>query len=64
MSPHEATEAFHLLKAKNFIGMHHGTYDLSDEPLGEPSRIMQQLHLEGKLKGNLILPAVGEKIHL
>ncbi len=64
IGPDEAMEAFHMLKAKNFIPMHHGTYDLSDEPIGEPSRTISQLHLEEKLKGNLILPAVGEKIHL
>lgn len=64
MSPNEAMEAFHLLRAKHFIPMHHGTYDLADEPIGEPSRIIQQLHSERILKGNLILPAVGENVSL
>ncbi len=36
INPEEAILAFKELKAKKLIPMHYGTFDLSDEPLGEP----------------------------
>ena len=41
LSPQEAYEAFKILGGKRFIPMHFGTYDLGDEPLGEPQRILE-----------------------
>lgn len=35
-NPEQAIQAFNDLKAKEFIPMHYGTFDLSDEPFGEP----------------------------
>jgi len=35
-TPEEAYQIFNDLHGKTFIPMHYGTYDLSDEPLGEP----------------------------
>lgn len=56
MSPHEAAEAFSILKGKCFIPMHYGTYDLSDEPMGEPIRLLE--NMRNKIHGTLeILPA-------
>ena len=40
-TPEEAYQIFNDLKGKLFIPMHYGTYDLSDEPLGEP---IKRLH--------------------
>ncbi len=40
ISPYEALKAFSDLKGKTFIPMHYATYDLADEPLGEPIRIL------------------------
>lgn len=60
--PDEAVIAFHALGGTHFIPMHHGTYDLSDEPIGEPSRIISEHHTTGRLRGDLIAPAVGETI--
>jgi L-ascorbate metabolism protein UlaG (beta-lactamase superfamily) len=37
-SPDEALQAFEDLHAAQFIPMHYGTFDLSDEPLGMPVR--------------------------
>ncbi|RLD40524.1 MAG: hypothetical protein DRI89_11815 [Bacteroidetes bacterium] len=41
LSPQEAYEAFQILGGKTFIPMHFGTYDLGDEPLGEPKRVLE-----------------------
>ena len=43
MNPHEAFDAFGLLKAKRMIPMHYGTYKLTDEPLDEPLSWMQKI---------------------
>lgn len=64
ISPEEALDAFHLLNAKNMIPMHYGTYDLSDEPVGEPLRILREMKQTGILKGDLLAPAVGETVWL
>ncbi len=39
-TPQEAYQIFNDLKGKLFIPMHYGTYDLSDEPLGEPLKLL------------------------
>jgi L-ascorbate metabolism protein UlaG (beta-lactamase superfamily) len=36
VNPEDAGRAFELLKAKTFVAMHYGTYELTDEPVGEP----------------------------
>jgi L-ascorbate metabolism protein UlaG (beta-lactamase superfamily) len=59
-SPHDAVEVFHDLKAKTLIPMHYGTFDLADEPLGEPYRVLKQLEKEKKINGMLRLLDVGE----
>jgi len=46
------------------IPMHYGTFDLSDEPLLEPARLIQQLKAENAFSATLLLPAVGEIINL
>ncbi|MCU0391693.1 MAG: MBL fold metallo-hydrolase [Thermoflexibacter sp.] len=68
-SPHEAVQAFnemveiaHGNKTKTLIPMHYGTYDLADEPLGEPQRILLKLKHEGKIKGNLKILSLGEEM--
>ena len=42
MNPTEARQTFQDLKGTTFIPMHFGTYDLSDEPIGEPKRILEK----------------------
>ena len=41
MGPGEAGRAFELLGAKNLCAMHWGTFDLTDEPPGEPPERMR-----------------------
>lgn len=41
MSPGQALMAFEELNAQTFVPMHYGTFDLSDEPLGEPEKLLK-----------------------
>ena len=61
LDPREAVQAFHDLGGKLLIPMHFGTFDLSDEPAGEPVRILQAMAAAGKIYGQLHLPAIGER---
>ncbi|WKN30161.1 MBL fold metallo-hydrolase [Porifericola rhodea] len=64
MHPGEAVQAFHDLGAKTFIPMHYGTYDLSDEPLGEPLTILKDLEERKHINGEVKVLNVGEKFLL
>jgi L-ascorbate metabolism protein UlaG (beta-lactamase superfamily) len=59
-SPADAVRAFHDVKAKTLIPMHYGTFDLSDEALGDPPSSIQKLKDEGVLKGDLQFLEIGE----
>ncbi len=63
-NPYEAVQIFHDLKAKTLIPMHYGTFDLADEPLGEPYRVLKQLEAEQKINGQLRMLDVGEVMSL
>ena len=63
-NPYEAVQSFHDLKAKTLIPMHYGTFDLADEPMGEPYRILKTLEQEKKINGTLKLLEVGELMKL
>lgn len=43
MSPADAWQAFQDLGAARMVPMHYGTFDLSDEPLGEPERLLKSI---------------------
>lgn len=43
MSPSDAWQAFQDLGAARLVPMHYGTFDLSDEPLGEPERMLREI---------------------
>lgn len=64
LNPQEAVQAFNDLGSQTFIPMHYGTFDLSDEPPGEPVRLMQEFAAAGKIKGKLLLPAIGEVLNI
>jgi L-ascorbate metabolism protein UlaG (beta-lactamase superfamily) len=62
-SPADAVVAFEQLKAKQLIPMHHGTFDLSDEPIFYPKQEMQLL--EEKLGiASVNHLSIGKKLHL
>ena len=51
--PENAVKAFYDCKAKTFIPFRYGTFDLADEPLSEPEKIIIQLQTEGKINETL-----------
>jgi L-ascorbate metabolism protein UlaG (beta-lactamase superfamily) len=61
-SPEDAVKAFHDLQGKTFIPMHYGTFDLADEPLGEPLRMLHQM-TEQKIMNGRFLPLIIGKPH-
>lgn len=60
ISPQDAVKAFGDLGAKTMIPMHYGTLDLSDEPVGEPYRILKTMEKEGRIPGILKALDLGE----
>ena len=63
-SPGDGLKAAMQMSAKNLIPMHYGTFDIADEPIGEPYREVHRIyneHYSGKF--NLITPAIGEVIY-
>ena len=59
-NPHEAAKATNVLRAGHMVPMHHGTFDLSDEPASEPLRQITEIAAGDMLRGELHVPAVGE----
>jgi L-ascorbate metabolism protein UlaG (beta-lactamase superfamily) len=49
ISPKDALKAAAEMKAKTFIPMHYGTYDLSDEPLNHPLKSLTEFHQNSNL---------------
>lgn len=64
LTPEEAVKAFHMLKGKTLIPMHYGTFDLSDEPMGEPVHRLSQLEEKNEIKGALKFLKPGELFSL
>ena len=60
MTPEEAGVAYKDMAGKRFIPMHYGTYDLSDEPLGEPIRRLRKYFTKNNNIECLVELAVGE----
>jgi L-ascorbate metabolism protein UlaG (beta-lactamase superfamily) len=59
-SPEDAIRAFRELGAANWVTMHHGTFDLSDEPLFYPWQEMERLAQEHSLH-QLLRMDIGSK---
>jgi L-ascorbate metabolism protein UlaG (beta-lactamase superfamily) len=58
--PEEAARIFDELGGGSFIPMHYGTYDLSDEPAGEPLKLIRRYVDAEKLR----VPALGERVRI
>ncbi|PLK45457.1 MBL fold metallo-hydrolase [Emticicia sp. TH156] len=63
-SPADAVRAFHDTRAKVMIPMHYGTFDLADEPLGDPLRVLKRLESDGEINGELEALKVGEVLKI
>lgn len=65
MDPAEAVQAGRDLKARALIGMHYGTFDLSDEPPSEPPELFRSAgRVAGYNDSQIWLPAVGQVLKL
>ncbi|WP_181305413.1 MBL fold metallo-hydrolase [Rufibacter sp. XAAS-G3-1] len=62
-NPAEAVRAFQDLQGGTLVPMHYGTFDLSDEPISEPVRWLQQMESAGEIPGRLKILAIGEALH-
>lgn len=61
-NPQEAIQGFHDLNGMTFIPMHYGTYDLTDEPLREPLELLNELVASNSVKGQVMIPIIGEPV--
>ncbi len=64
MNPEEAVQASNTLRAKIFIPMHYGTFDLSDEPPGEPLKLLREINRRKELKAKMTILEPGEIMYL
>ncbi|WP_338769766.1 MBL fold metallo-hydrolase [Bernardetia sp. ABR2-2B] len=64
INPEEAVKAFQETKGKTMIPMHYGTFDLADEPLGEPIKWLTSEMKKQNLSEKLTVPKIGEVIYL
>jgi L-ascorbate metabolism protein UlaG (beta-lactamase superfamily) len=65
MNPEDAVQAFLDLRAHHFVGMHWGTFVLTDEPIGEPPAFTRSEFERHRLEPErLSIPAVGETVWL
>lgn len=63
-NPEEAFGGYRSLGAKYWWPMHHGTYDLSNEPASEPIRWAERLMGEAGLANRLLQPAINAPYYL
>lgn len=61
VNPREAVRIHHDLNARRSVGIHWGTFDLSDEPLGQPPRdLARERQAAGLAADDFSVMAVGE----
>ncbi len=60
-SPAKSYQAFLDLNAQHLIPMHYGTFDLSDEPIGYPIQVLEDIK---KREGDsrIVIPSLGENL--
>jgi len=65
LSPEQAVRAFQTLGARTLVGMHWGTFKLSDEPLDEPPQLLDAARRQHGLPPERVrVLAVGESLEL
>jgi L-ascorbate metabolism protein UlaG (beta-lactamase superfamily) len=63
-SPEDALKAFQDSGAKVMVPMHYGTFDLSDEPPGEPLRLLNEGAKAAGISDKIKQIAIGESIEI
>lgn len=64
MNPEDAVRAFRDLKAKRMLAMHWGTYQLTDEWLGEPPEKLRALVAGADDADRVRIVRIGETVTL
>jgi len=64
LNPEEAVQAYYDLNAKILIPMHFGTFDISDEPIGDPIRWLNRLIKARTFNGDVKILDVGEILRI
>ena len=59
-SPEQAWQGFEDTDSRKLLPMHYATYDLSQEPIGEPVRLISACAKTAGRVGDLVMPRVGE----
>jgi L-ascorbate metabolism protein UlaG (beta-lactamase superfamily) len=62
LSPIDGIKAFHNTQAKYLIPMHYGTFDLADEPVGDPIRVLKKEQEKQHVNGEILYVCAGEVI--
>jgi len=63
MNPEDAVRAFQALGAERFVAMHWGTFKLTDEPLDEPPRFLEEIWAAAELpEKQRTVCAIGETL--
>ena len=61
-SPAKAYQSYLDLGADYMVPMHYGTFDLSDEPIGEPAENLSRIAKEHNMTHRVLIPALGENV--
>jgi L-ascorbate metabolism protein UlaG (beta-lactamase superfamily) len=64
VNPQEALELFRTLNGKCLIPMHYGVYDMSDEPIGEPIRLLKENAKEKDILHKIFDVSIGDPLYL
>jgi len=63
-TPEEALKGLADIKAEFMIPMHYGTFDLSDEPPGEPLKLLKEKAAEMNLSDKIKMLNINESVYL
>lgn len=63
-SPKDALIGALEMKAKNFIPMHYGTFDLADESLGDPYRTLTEIYNPNEHDTKVLFLEIGNSLNL
>lgn len=63
-SPEDAVNAFQELNSRYMIPMHYGTFDLSDEPMGQPLKELKLVAKERDLTNRIVIPEIGKPLKI